>query len=144
MPGSTHAPGCGIGAGTAAWSTSQSVQKWEPLNVASQTACAPLRPPRLAVLGDVKPRNWTAVPPMQQASGRAVWQPSSPFATKLVLTSPRDVTMSPRWDADPEVQPVHVLPVPGVVERGSRKNRDEASEFPASTHAVAATAGALD
>ena len=34
--------------GGAAWSISQSAQKWLPVNAAAQRACAPARPPRLA------------------------------------------------------------------------------------------------
>src|SRR5262245_27780870 len=47
LPRSTQAPAAGMGALTAAWSTSQSVQKWLPVKAALQVAWAPLRPPRL-------------------------------------------------------------------------------------------------
>jgi hypothetical protein len=47
LPRSTQAPDAGMGAWTAAWSTSQSVQKWLPVNAVAQVAWAPLRPPRL-------------------------------------------------------------------------------------------------
>src|SRR5262245_62080913 len=115
---SIHAPEAGMGAGTAAWSTSQLLQKWLPAKAAPHSAWAPVRPPRLPPMAaGVKPRNRTAVPPRQQASGRMFWQRPSPVATKLVAVPPSVVNTCPlnrlppvdRMLADDDVQPPHVL-----------------------------------
>src|SRR5579863_126452 len=115
LPMSTHAPADAIGTEIDAWSASQCVHMWLPENAELHDAFAPLRPPRFAAFGVVKPRNRTLVPPMQHASERATSQPPSPDATKLVASPPSDVRTSPVWMLMPsglppaadDVQPAH-------------------------------------